>query len=98
MPFGNIFQGLLQLSPFLLNSLLTQQGMPLTDRMERREGLFLDSECTLFVGGGRSGSGELPEDNSSSVATSLSSSRIGSLPLFCFTGGVGWLLPCAFSI
>ena len=82
----------------LLNSLRTQRGMPLTDRLERRGGLFLDSASTLFFGGGKFGSGELPEDNSSSVVASLSSGRIGSLPLFCLTGGAGWLLPHAFSI
>ena len=80
----------------LLNSLRTRRGMPLTDLLERRGGLFLDSASTLFLRGGRSGSGELPEDNSSSVDASLSSSRIGSLPLFCLTGGAEWLLPHAF--
>ena len=73
----------------LLNSLRTWRGMPLTDRLERCGGLFLESDSTLFFGGGRSGRGELPEDNSSSVAVSLSSGRIGSLPLFCLTGDVG---------
>ena len=82
----------------LLNSLRTRRGMPLTDRLERRECLFLDSASTLFLGGGRSGSGELPKDNSSSSAASLSSGQIGSLPLFCLTGGARWLLPRAFSI
>ena len=73
----------------LLNSLCTRRGMQLTDRLERRGGLFLDSASTLFVGGSISGSGELPKDNLSSAAASLSSSRIGSLPLFCFTEGAG---------
>ena len=82
----------------LLNSLRTLQGMPLTDRLERRGGLFLDSTSTLFFGGVRSGSEELLEDNLSSAAASLSSDRIGSLPLFCLIGGAGWLLPCAFFI
>ena len=82
----------------LLNSLLTRRGMPLADRLERHGGLFLDSTSTLFFGGGRSGSGELPEDNSSSVAASLSSGRICSLPLFYLTEGAEWLLPRAFSI
>ena len=36
----------------LLNSLRTRQGMPLTERMEQREGLFLDSASTLFFRGG----------------------------------------------
>ena len=51
----------------LLNSLHTRRGMPLTDRLERHGGLFLDSASVLFVGGGRSGSGELPKDNSLSI-------------------------------
>ena len=71
--------------------------MPLTDRLERCGGLFFDLASTFFFGGGKSGSGELLEDNLSSVATSLSFGRIGSLPLFCLTGGTGWLLPHAFS-
>ena len=71
--------------------------MPLTERLERRGGLFLDSASTLFFGGERPGSKELPEDNSSSAVASLLLNRMGSLPLFCFTGDVGWLLPRAFS-
>ena len=67
------------------------------ERLERHRGLFFYSASTLFFGGGRSGSGELPKDNSPSIATSLSLDRRGSLPLFCLTGGAGWLLPCAFS-
>ena len=59
--------------------------MPLTDRLERRGGLFIDSASTLFFGGIGFGSGELPEDNSSSAAASLSSDWISSLPLFCLT-------------
>ena len=51
----------------------------------------------LFFEGERSGSGELPEDNSSSTAASLSPGRMGSLHLFCLTGGAGWLLARAFS-
>ena len=70
----------------LLISLSTRRGMPLTKRLERRRGLFLDSASTLFFGGGKSGSEELPEDNSSSAAASLSLGRMGSLPLFCLTG------------
>ena len=81
----------------LLNSLRTQQGMPLMDQLERHGGLFLDSASTLFFEASRFGSGELPEDNSSSAAASLSSNRIGSLPLFCLDGGAGWPLPRTFS-
>ena len=82
----------------LLNSLCTRRGMPLTDRLERRGGLFHDSTSTLFFIGVRFESGELLEDNSSFTTASLSSGRIGSLPLFCLTGGAEWLLPRAFSI
>ena len=82
----------------LLNSLRTRWGMSLTDRLERCGGLFLDSASTLFFGGVGSGSEELSEDNLSSAAASLSSGRIGSLPLFCLTEGVGWLLPSCISI
>ena len=82
----------------LLNSLRTRRGMLLKDLLERRGGLFLDSASTLFFGSVRSGRGELSEDNSSSATASLSSSRIGALPLSCLTGGAGWLLPHAFSI
>ena len=71
----------------LLNSLYTLRGMPMTDRLERRGGLFLDSASTLFFGGVRSGSEEMPKDNLSSGAASQSSDRIDSLPLFCLTGG-----------
>ena len=55
----------------LLISLRTQRCMPLTERLEWRGGLFLYSASTLFFGGDRLGSGELPENNSSSVVTSL---------------------------
>ena len=82
----------------LLNSFCTRRGMLLTKQLERHGGLFLNSASTLFFGGVRSGSRELPKDNSSSVAASLSSSRIGSLPLFCLIGGTGWLFPRAFSM
>ena len=81
----------------LLISLRTRQCMPLTEQLERRGGLFLDSASTLFFGGERSGSGELPEDNSLSAVASLSPGKMGSLPLFCLTGGAGWLLSRAFS-
>ena len=81
----------------LLISLHTRRCMPLMERLEGRRGLFLDSASMLFFGGERSCSGELSEDNSSSAAASLSPGRMGSLPLFFFTGGVGWLLSLAFS-
>ena len=81
----------------LLISIHTRRCMPLKERLERRGGLFLDSASTLFFGGERLGSGELPEDSSLSVVASLSPGRIGPLPLFCSTGGAGWLLPRVFS-
>ena len=81
----------------LLISLHTRRCMPLTERLERCRGLFLDSTSTLFFRGDRSGRGELSEDNSSSAAASLSPRRMGSLLLLCFTEGGGWLLPRAFS-
>ena len=58
--------------PSLLISLRTRRCMPLTEWLERRGGLFLDSASTLFFGGGKSGSRELPKDNSLSAAASLS--------------------------
>ena len=73
----------------LLISLRARRCMPLTEQLERLGGLFLDSASTLFFGGEGSGSGELPEDNSSSAAASLSPGRMGSLPLFCLIEGAG---------
>ena len=61
--------------------------MPLMEQMEWCGGLFLDSASTLFFGGERLGSGELLEDNSSSVVASLLPGRMGSLPIFCLIGG-----------
>ena len=55
----------------LLNSLPTRRCMPLTKRLKRHGDLFPDSASTLFFGGGRSRSGELPEDNSSFATVSL---------------------------
>ena len=71
--------------------------MPLTEQLERRRGLFLDSTSMLFFEGERSGSEELPEDNSLSTVASLLPGRMGSLPLFYLTEDAGWLLPHAFS-
>ena len=66
----------------LLASLRTQRHAPLTDRLDRRGGLFLDLTSALFWGGERVRSGELPEDSSSFAGGSLSPMRMGSLPLF----------------
>ena len=71
----------------LLISLQAWRCMPLTEQLEWRGGLFLDSASTFFFGGEGSGSGELPKDNSSPAAASLSPRRMGSLPLFCLIGG-----------
>ena len=71
----------------LLISLRARRCIPLTERLERCGGLFLDSASSLFFGGERSGSGELLEDNSSSTTASLSLGKRGSLPLLCLTGG-----------
>ena len=54
----------------LLISLHTRRCMPLTEQLERRGGLFVDLASTFFFGGERSGSGELPEDNSLSTIVS----------------------------
>ena len=82
---------------FLVISLHTRRCLTLAESLERRGGLFLDSASMLFFRGERSGSGELPEDNSSFVDASPSLGNIGFLPLFYLTGGAGWLLPHAFS-
>ena len=95
VPRGHIFEGLLRLSS--LSTGFFPYSVPLTERLERCEGLFLDLAPSLFFGGDGSGSGELPEDNSSSAGGSLSLGRMGSLPLFCLTGGAGGMLPRAFS-
>ena len=81
----------------LLISLRTRRCMPLTEWLERRRGLFVDSTSMLFFGGKRSSSIELLKDNSSPTAASLSPDKMGSLPLFCLIGGGGWLLARAFS-
>ena len=81
----------------LLISLHIRRCILLTEWLEQRGGLFLDLASTLFFGSERSGSGELPKDNSLFAAASLSPGRMGSLPLFRLTEGAGWLLPRAFS-
>ena len=81
----------------LLISLRTRRCMPLTERLERNGGLFLDSASTLLFGGEGSGNGQLLEDNSSSSIASLLPGRMGSFPLFCLSGGARRLLPHAFS-
>ena len=85
------------LSSFYRRALHTQWCMTLAESLEQRGGLFLDSASMLFFRGERSGSGELPEDNSLFADASPSPGSIGFLALLCLTGGVGWLLPHAFS-
>ena len=82
---------------YLLISICARRCMPLTKRLERHGDLFLDSVSKLFFGGEISDSRELLEDNSSSLAALLLPGRMGSLPLFCLTGGARWSLACAFS-
>ena len=55
--------------------------MTLMDLLDWRGGLFLDWASAAFRDGERHGSGELPEDSSSSVGISMSSMRNG---LFAF--------------
>ena len=81
----------------LLISIRTGRRMPLTERLEQHGALFLDSASTLFFRGDKSGSGDLPKDNLLFATASLSLDKMGSLPLFCLTGGAGWLLPHAFA-
>ena len=80
----------------LLISLRTWRCMPLTERLERHRGLFLDLASTLFFEGERSGSRELLEDSSLATIASLSPGRMGFLTLLCLTRGVGWLLLLVF--
>ena len=51
------------------------------DRLGRRGGLFLDWASAAFGDGERSGSGELSEDNLSSVGRLMLSGTTASLPL-----------------
>ena len=71
----------------LLISFRTRRCMPLTEWLEQRGGPILDLASTWFFRGERLGSGELPEDSSSSVVASLLPGRMGSLSLFCLTRG-----------
>ena len=97
MPRGHIFEGLLRLSPLSANFSSYSVRHVTNGMTGTARGSFFYSASTLFFGGGKSKSGELPEDNSSSIATFLSPCRMGSLPLFCLIWGIGWLLPRAFS-
>ena len=72
-------------------------GPLMLPRLGRRGGLFLDWASTAFEDGERRGSGELSEDNSSSVGRSMSSSTMTSLPLSGQDGGSGRGGPPDFS-
>ena len=97
MPRGHIFGDLFRLSLLSTDFSLYSAMHAMTERLEQCEGPILDLASTLFFGGERSGSEELPEDSSSSVVASLSLGRMGSLPLFCLIEGARWLLPRGFS-
>ena len=73
----------------LLGSLRTRCLETLTDRLDRRGGLFLEWASAAFGDDERRGSGELPEDNSSSAGRSISSGAAVSLPLPGWEGGNG---------
>ena len=73
----------------MLGSLRTRRLATLTDRLDRRGGLFLEWASTVFREGERRGSGELLEDNSSSAGRSTSSGAATSLPLLEREGGNG---------
>ena len=74
----------------LLGSLCARRLATLMDRLDRRGGLFLEWASAALEGGERCGSGELPEDNSSSAGRSTSSGATTSLPLLVRVGGSGW--------
>ena len=74
----------------LLGSLHTRCLATLMDRLGGRGGLFLEWASSAFGDGERRGSGELPEDNSSSAGRSTSSGTTTSLPLPRREGGNGW--------
>ena len=65
----------------MLGSLRTRRLATLMDRLDLRGGLFLDWAFAAFGEGERRGSGELPEDSSSSAGWSMSSGAATSFPL-----------------
>ena len=73
----------------LLGSLRIRCLATLTDRLDRRGGRFLKWASTAFEDGDRRGSGELPEDNSSSAGKSISYGTTTSLPFPRRDGGNG---------
>ena len=59
------------------------------DRLGRRGGLFLEWASVAFRDGERHGRGELPDDNSSSAGSSISSGIAATLPFPGREGGKG---------
>ena len=87
MPRGHVFRGLLLLS-WLSANFSSCSVMHATDgTIGTVWGPFSWLSLHIDLWGGRLGSGELQEDNSSSVVMPLSPGKIGSLPLLCLTGG-----------
>ena len=74
----------------LLGSLRTWRLATLMDRLDWRGGLFLEWASATFGDGEWRGSGELPEDDSSSAYSYTSSDATTSLPLSGREGGNGW--------
>ena len=73
----------------LLGSLHVRCLAKLLDQLGRRDDLFLKWASAAFENDDRRIIGELPEDNSSSVGRSMSSSIVASLPLPGREGGKG---------
>ena len=67
------------------------------DQLGRQGGLYLDWASAAFRDGERRGSGELLEDNSSSVGRSMLSGTTASLPLSGRDEGSGRGGPRGFS-
>ena len=61
----------------LLGSLCTRRLTMLMDRLDRVGGLCLEWDSAAFGDGERHGSGELPEDNSSSSGRSVTPQNSG---------------------
>ena len=74
----------------LLGSLRTRRLATLMDLLDRRGSLFLEWASAAFGDGEWRGSGELLEDNSSSVGRSTLSGATTYLPLPGREGGNGW--------
>ena len=73
----------------LLGSLIARRLATLMDRLDRRGSLFLEWASAAFGEDERRGSGELPEDNSSSADRSTSFGGATSFPSLGRAGGNG---------